>query len=899
MRGKLKKDRLIDIGIISGIILCIMFFVYAIDGLYPFGNGLVSRADMTQQTIPAMVYYWDVLHFKASPFFCWNSGMGLNIAGAFNLGALFSPLNVLLYFTSRNNIYRFANILVVLKMIAIAISMYAYLCKYTKTRYGKIIGSLLYAFSGVSLVYFQIMLLMEAAFFLPILLIGVDRIIDKQKPLLFILVFTYSIIVSLYTAAISLLFIFLFYGTTFYLDNKNKDTRKKTTLILGVSVVESFLLSGIILIPAWTAIVKSPRGAALSGPLATYKHLLNSFWNLLEISIILRLIVCIALPLSLLLCFFYTNKKIIKYQIKRYKSLLVMNLLFLLSILVPAIEPMWYGGSKATWPARFIYISTFSIINFCVCIANDNYEDKKEKTSKASSIGYIIGAIILCVISTLVVQHLYLTPTMVDLNVFADSIIGLSMEVILVITYTLLILFKKKKLVCILLISELSIFSMMAFFPNKEIRDGWNPSTLNDTYAVENELNKLEIAPFERVKNTDYEVMCAHHPVLMGTEGVSNFWHIVDTDTLVKHIGLGYEMSYSRQLDDGGTYFSDALSQSRIYFGGTVLPQSLFEKESEVDILNGIGIYKSRYNLPMVNNINNPDITHPGSYFDFQNSLYAEITNSSTPLIKDISSEVKDGQITIEVEGEQTLYFYGDNERQDKIFLYINDEPVLIKFFEFPENYEYVHFTESIPDFSNGIPTLAGEYSGIVNLGTYKDETITLRLEGNITDDQVHLGMLDINNYIQSMSDTNTNGPKVESLSRGMQSLSMEVSNISGSYILLPIAYQEGWNCKVNGVDVTPSSYCGMCLIKADGATATITMNFVNPGTYLGLVMSLVGILILICGVIINRRKALLEMPFTMVLGNIADILFMCIFYVVLLIMFIIPTINGIIKAIT
>lgn len=83
---------------------------------------------------------------KGKPVFTWNSGLGMNISGAVSLGALFSPLNLFLYFSTRAYLYYFANILMILKMIAIAYAMYFYLRKYDMERMAYVAGAAVYAF---------------------------------------------------------------------------------------------------------------------------------------------------------------------------------------------------------------------------------------------------------------------------------------------------------------------------------------------------------------------------------------------------------------------------------------------------------------------------------------------------------------------------------------------------------------------------------------------------------------------------------------------------------------------------------------------------------------------------------------------------------------------------------
>ena len=891
MKLKVNKTTWCDIGIITGVILGIMLFVFAINGLYPFGNGLVSRADMTQQTIPALTYYWDVLHFKASPFFTWKSGMGINISGAFNLGGFFSPLNLFLYFVSRDSIYKFTNIFVAIKMICIGISMYAYLRKYKNSRSGQIIGSILYAFGGACLVHYQIMLIMEAAFFLPLMMIGLDKITAHKRPLFFIIILTYSFITDIYTTALSLVFIFLYYGTKYYIGNTNKDDRKKNTAVLGFSVIAAIGLSAFVSLPAWIAISSSPRGGKYSSIFITYASILLQDFTPADVCVLLRLIVNISLPFTVIIFHFFYYKQIIKAQLIKYKAYLILTVMFIIALSVPATEVFWCGGSRASWPIRFIFAFSFTIIDFAVTIANDYYQDTKNKKLGV----YIPVSIVISVIVTFLSQKWYLSPSMAEFGEFADSIIGLLLEFVLLLTYFLLFASKKKNVALTFVLTEITVLSMIAFYPNKEIREGWNPSVFYDSEIISASIEDMDTSEFHRVKNIDYTLISAHHPLLMDTEGISNFWHVINADTIKNNHQLGYEMSYSRELDNGGTVFSDALLQNYTYFGLTELPSKLYEKASTVDVLGGINIYSTKHPLPLVLSINDVSMGEAENYFEQQNLLYEKVITPNRQLLTDLSENVSGGKATIDIQGTEAIYFFGDNPTNSKVLISVNNTPIRIPLYEFPDNYIYIPFAEGIPDNTYIVSNMSGNFSGIICLGYFTDETITIEFDGDITDDQIHLASLNIDNYINDVNEVTSISPVVDSISRGNTTLEMDISNISGRYIILPIAYQEGWHCEVNGKPSELKSFAGMGLIEVTGDSANISMSFVAPGTNIGIIISCIFAVLICAFVLLSSKVNIITARLFTLISNITDIVFIVLYYGVLILMFVIPILSIII----
>ena len=384
IKNKLKRPEnrktVMDLGILLLLVTIAACIAYGVNGIYPFGSKSIARGDMVQQTIPAGMYYvWDVLHGKASPFFTWNSGLGMNISGAVSLGALFSPLNLFLYFSTRAYLYYFANILMILKMIAIAYAMYFYLRKYDMERMAYLAGAAVYAFGAASLVHFQIMLVMDVAFLLPLIMIGIDRLYENKGCLYFIIVFTLAMMVDVYTGCITLLFILLSSGIRTFVDSaKEKEEKKRWILRLGVSVLVSLLLSAVVVIPALRSIAEAPRSGD-GDYLATYATALQAQRSSYEWSMVRRMCVNMALPFACIIGFFVIGDGQ-KGERRKYKGHMILTLLMLVSMIIPSVELLWHGGSRASWPVRFIYVVSFVLIDFAALLYQDHRE--KDKTQK-------------------------------------------------------------------------------------------------------------------------------------------------------------------------------------------------------------------------------------------------------------------------------------------------------------------------------------------------------------------------------------------------------------------------------------------------------------------------------------------------------------------------------------
>ena len=367
-----EKAVIIDVGIIAAIISVIVLIAYQVNGIYPFGDETIARGDMVQQTIPAGMYYvWDILHGDASPFFTWNSAYGINISGASSLGAFLSPLNLFLYFSTRDNLVNFVNILLILKMIAIACAMYAYLKKYEIKNAARILGGVLYAFGAASLIHFQIIFVMDAAFLLPLLMIGIDRIWNKKGCKFFILVFALTMITNVYTGCITLIFLFLSCGTKLFFEKNGREEKYRCSLWLGVSVGAAVLLSAVVSIPAFLCIAGTSRSGD-GNFLNTYLTALQNGWSISEWNTVERMIVNMALPCAAILFFLWKGNERGREFREKYRSHIVMVVLMILSVVVSGTELLWHGGTRALWPIRFIYVISFVLIDFAAVLYKEN-----------------------------------------------------------------------------------------------------------------------------------------------------------------------------------------------------------------------------------------------------------------------------------------------------------------------------------------------------------------------------------------------------------------------------------------------------------------------------------------------------------------------------------------------
>ena len=110
--------------LISFIILGI---IYKFNNLYPFGSRPLVQVDADYIYIPIMYKIWDLLHYGGNIFYT-DLGLGNSIYGSLIIqGSLYSPLNIILYLVSRDNLVNFMGTFIIIKLCLLSLTSYIYI----------------------------------------------------------------------------------------------------------------------------------------------------------------------------------------------------------------------------------------------------------------------------------------------------------------------------------------------------------------------------------------------------------------------------------------------------------------------------------------------------------------------------------------------------------------------------------------------------------------------------------------------------------------------------------------------------------------------------------------------------------------------------------------------------
>ena len=188
----------------------ILILVYYIGAIYPFGDRALFKWDMELQYIDFFHWWHRVLHGQSSMSYSLSKSLGDNAIGLMAY-YLSSPFNLLLYFT--DNIPLFVSIATVLKLASASLSVSVFLSyRFCDMKYiWNLLLSVSYGLMGYNLCQASNIMWLDGVIWLPVLMLGIWKLLSEHKTLLLYLSVVFAIISNWYTAYMICLFSFFYF----------------------------------------------------------------------------------------------------------------------------------------------------------------------------------------------------------------------------------------------------------------------------------------------------------------------------------------------------------------------------------------------------------------------------------------------------------------------------------------------------------------------------------------------------------------------------------------------------------------------------------------------------------------------------------------------------------------
>lgn len=253
--------------------LCFAFVMLGVFSKYIVSEKtLVWNLDGMTQHYPVYIYLGEWLreifrnffveHTFTVPVWDINIGAGADIITTFNYYGLGDPLCLLTVFFNKGNAYYIYDALIILRLYLSGFFFSCYCFRMKQKCVGAFLGTFTYLFCGYSLLsstrhpFFILPMV-----FLPLMLLGAERILANESPVLFILSVFMALAINFYFAYMVIILTIIYVAVRFFTQKRTEKAKAFFTLLgkfllYGITGV---LMSLILLLPVLIVFLSSSR----------------------------------------------------------------------------------------------------------------------------------------------------------------------------------------------------------------------------------------------------------------------------------------------------------------------------------------------------------------------------------------------------------------------------------------------------------------------------------------------------------------------------------------------------------------------------------------------------------------------------------------------------------------
>lgn len=639
-------------------LLIILVFFY-INNITPFGSKDFTVIDFYHQYFPMTSELINRILNSKTLLFSFNGSLPF-IRNLYNY--LSSPFNILLL-PFKDNLSTGFSLLIAIKAVLASTTICYYLTKNIKNSILSIPISISYGFSSYYIAYHWNIMWLDGMIFLPLIILGLEKIIKENKSLLYIITLSISIFSNYYIGYMICIFTFIYFQFYYLLNYKFniKDFLIKFKNYILYSIISIGIIS-IVVIPIYFSLSSiSATKDTFPSIFETEFNIINFILNNFSLSKPTALIseniplpnTSSSLLIFILIPLFFINKNINKKEKILYALLLLTLFLCMHNTFINFI---WHGFH---FPNDLPYRQSFIYIFITIIIAYKSLINIKYINTKKLLI--TLTVFILLIILSKIIKFDNLQNKVLIIN-----------TILLIIYFTILIInIKNKKYTQFALITIVAIETCISCVYN--IKPDLNGKDLDNSIKnyqyIKNILpQENEFYRIEKIKHDTY-----NDPALNNYYGISVFSSMTyeDISKIQRKLGNGSNNINSYYYNLQTPIYNSMFNIK--YLVGKFNYNKSFYKENKNE-----GIKEYKYPLSIAykvnNNIKNWD-TSSNNPFTVQESFIKESTgfdnmfNKLNINFKDIVPEITNNGYFI---NSRICSINLENDRNGDVYLYID-----------------------------------------------------------------------------------------------------------------------------------------------------------------------------------------------------------------------------------
>lgn len=829
----------------------LMVIIYGCMGIYPFGKKSLLTVDLAGQYVAFFHAFQNVASGGMNAFYSFSKTLGGNLFGLITY-YLLSPFNLILLFFSKTNITEAIFFINILKIGACGLTSYLY---FRKTFQDKtvmpLIFSIVYALCSYNIVYSQNLLWLDGVIMLPLVFLGIDKLIEEKKPLTFYLTLVVTIVTNYYIGYMICIASFLYYLYKLYLFHDYhlsfKDNKKDFWFFIKYSLFAAGTTM-VILLPSVFSLLSGKAGAGLQEfvPKQTFPliDLVSRFFiGAFQVEDLSGGCpnVFISLAMITLAISYFFNQRIEK---KEKKASLCFALIFLASFLFYSFDIVWHlFQHPAGFPARYSFIFDFLLL----ILAYKSYQNlsgvKMDIWKK-------------------MIPWIFLVTLVMDKLMYQDYMYyAIVASGILMVGYVLYFCYQKEKrmqsLLILVIILEMTINSILVVY-KMDYQD-------RDTYVdfvsqygeIIDDIKENDDSFYRMEKDYSYST---NDPLLLDYNGISHFSSIYESknnELLGKKLGIFNRFYITNHL--GSTFVTDSIFDIKYLLSEKKLEE--YELQYKKD---EIYVYENQYALPLGFMVNknllnleledlepfenqnqilksmsgvNENVFYPNTTVSRKMQNVQEKTNKLTHIYTHSNPNLEASvsyQVTVSHTGK--LYAYISSNYDKKIDILVNGESII-------DTGDQNAYHYNILDL------------GYYQAGDTLDFEIVL-IDETVRWNDVMFYTLDMEKFeIQMNVLQQKNALQLDEFEGNHIKASITV-NDTNSILYTSIPYDDGWIIAVDGKSVKPCKVFDTLMgLELDPGAHEIEMYYHPRGLYVGGAISLISVGLFMIARIKDRKK--------------------------------------------
>jgi uncharacterized membrane protein YfhO len=785
-----------------------MLVLFAVKGIYPFGDRSFLSADLYHQYMPFFCELLRKVRGGESLWYSFRLGIGSNFFALF-VYYLASPFHILSLLVPGDHLIDFIGYMIVVKVGLCGLTCCIYLREHFHTKEaGCVLFSCFYALSGFMAAYNYNIMWVDCVILLPLIVLGLERLVKEGRCGLYCITLALSIWTNYYISIMICIFLVLYFGLLLL-------TSKRRLRSVGLFALFSLLAGGMaaaLLVPEVCAILQTDFGDV------SIPDGVESYFSILDV--LARHCVCVQTERGLdhwpniycgsavmmLLPMYLMNSRI---SVREKFLRLLLAGFFLLSFGTNVLDFFWHGMNfPDSLPARQSFIYIFLVLVMCY----EAYLRVEEVEERQIVFGYALAACFLLFCEKFVEQEDFETGVMLLTFGFVT------------VYAVLLYLYRTREDHAVR--RGIAIVAFAAVVAESGINT-WDTSiatTSRSTYLGQIEdyqalydVTKEREESFYRLEK--FSRKTKNDGTLAGYPSASIFSSTMNSSVMDMYKKLGMRYSKVFYGFDGATALTAALLNVNYMFGAPgKYENSLYNCLAQS---GEVSLYACSYTLPFgyvaPEGFDLPDNSRA---IGLQNELVEELGVSGA-LFTDADAHASGDDVTLTAEEGGIYYAILTAGGTGKV-TYIGGGTE----------------EETFSDLKNG---------SILYLGYLeKGQSITLT-NGDDGDEtpKIQADIYRMDEEVLSEALSVLSKQHLENVEWESDSLSGDLSLESPGRLILSIPYEDGWRVTINGEEVQGESFGG-CLMAFDleAGDYRIEMHYVPKGLYAGALISIVSILL-------------------------------------------------------